>query len=124
MHGTIGIILFILERLHSRISPPVLCEPSRDGRTLAYLKGLLSPLECKNGGPLAEQAGEGRPDGIQRLLNTARGDADGVRADLRAYVVEHFGDPRAVAVTDETGFLKKGTRSAGVKRQYPGMDGT
>ena len=50
-------------------------------------------------------------------------DADAVRDDLRAYVVEHLGDPDAVLVLDETGFLKKGERSAGVQRQYSGTAG-
>ena len=50
-------------------------------------------------------------------------DADAVRDDLRAYVVEHLGDPDAVLVLDETGFLKKGDKSAGVKRQYSGTAG-
>ena len=52
-----------------------------------------------------------------------RWDADAVRDDLRAYVVEHLGDPGAVLVLDETGFVKKGTKSAGVQRQYSGTAG-
>ena len=60
---------------------------------------------------------------MQRLLNHARWDADEVRDDLRGYVVEHLGDPGAVLVVDETGFLKKGTKSAGVQRQYSGTAG-
>jgi SRSO17 transposase len=92
-------------------------------RVRAYLAGLLSPIERKNGWQLAEQAGEARPYGMQRLLAGAKWDADAVRDDLVAYVVEHLGDPRAVLVLDETGFLKKGTKSAGVKRQYSGTAG-
>ena len=46
-----------------------------------------------------------------------------MRDDLCAYVVEHLGDPEAVQVLDETGFLKKGDKSAGVKRQYSGTAG-
>jgi SRSO17 transposase len=75
------------------------------------------------GWQLAEQAGDATPDGMQRLLNHARWDADEVRDDLRGYVVEHLGDPGGVLVVDETGFLKKGTNSAGVKRQYSGTAG-
>jgi SRSO17 transposase len=90
---------------------------------LAYLRGLTSPVERKNGWQLAEQAGEGTPDGMQRLLATADWDADAVRDDLRAYVVEQLGDPGAVFVIDETGFLKKGTKSVGVQRQYSGTAG-
>jgi SRSO17 transposase len=60
---------------------------------------------------------------MQRLLASAKWDADAVRADLRAYVREHLGDPRAVLVIDETGFLKQGTKSVGVKRQSSGTAG-
>src|SRR5258708_26724282 len=98
--------------------------PSRGAiRALAYLKGLLSPAERKNGWQLAEEAGERTPDGMQRLVNAARWDADAVRDDLVAYVREHLSDPAALLVLDETGFLKKGTKSAGVQRQYSGTAG-
>ncbi len=96
-------------------------EPRR--RVLDYLKGLLSPIERKNGWQLAEQAGDPNPDGVQRLLATYDWDADQVRDDLRHYVVEHLGHPQGVLVVDETGFLKKGSKSAGVKRQYSGTAG-
>ena len=67
--------------------------------------------------------GDATPDGVQRLLSTYRWDADLVRDDLRGYVVEHLGDERGVLVVDETGFLKKGTKSVGVQRQYSGTAG-
>ena len=92
-------------------------------RAGGFLRGLLSAAERKNGWQLAEQAGDATPDGMQRLLNHARWDADEVRDDLRDYVVEHLGDPGGVLVVDETGFLKKGTKSAGVQRQYSGTAG-
>ena len=92
-------------------------------RTGAFLRGLLAGVERKNGWQLAEQAGAATPDGMQRLLNHARWDPDEVREDLRGYVVEHLGDPGAVLVVDETGFLKKGVKSAGVQRQYSGTAG-
>ena len=60
---------------------------------------------------------------MQRLLATADWDPDLVRDDLRGYVVEHLGDPGGVLVVDETGFLKKGTTSVGVQRQYTGTAG-
>src|SRR5947209_19089895 len=60
---------------------------------------------------------------MQRLLNAATWDADGVRDDVRAYAVEHLGERDGVLVVDETGFLKKGTKSAGVQRQYSGTAG-
>ncbi len=111
-----------LEALHARIAPRFeRAEPRR--RALAYLKGLLSSAERKNGWQLAEEAGEATPDGMQRLLNASRWDADGARDDLVAYVREHLADPAAILVIDETGFLKKGTKSAGVKRQYSGTAG-
>jgi SRSO17 transposase len=84
---------------------------------------LLAPVERKNGWQLAEALGERTPDGVQRLLNAARWDADAVRDDLRQYVVRHLGDADAVLVVDETGFLKKGRKSAGVARQYSGTAG-
>ena len=92
-------------------------------RVLAYLQGLVSPVERKNGWQLAEQAGDPTPDGMQHLLARAEWDADQVRDDLRTYVVEHLGDDQAVLVVDETGFLKKGTKSVGVQRQYSGTAG-
>jgi SRSO17 transposase len=88
-----------------------------------YVDGLLSPVERKNGWQLAEHAGEARPYGMQRLLAGAKWDTDAVRDDLRAYVLEQLSDPRAVLVIDETGFLKQGTKSVGVKRQYSGTAG-
>jgi SRSO17 transposase len=96
-------------------------EPRRRAR--AYVRGLLAPLASKNGWTLAEAAGDGTPDGMQRLLNRAAWDDDGVRDDVRAYVAGHLASPDGVLVVDETGFLKKGTRSAGVQRQYSGTAG-
>ena len=96
-------------------------EPRR--RALDYLRGLLSPVERKNGWQLAEQAGDATPYGVQHLLSTYVWDADLVRDDLRDYVVEHLGDASGVLVVDETGFLKKGNKSVGVQRQYSGTAG-
>ncbi len=96
-------------------------EPRR--RVLAYLQGLLGDAKRKNGWQLAEGAGDATPYAMQHLLNGAAWDADAVRDDLRAYVVEHLADPTAVLVIDETGFLKKGTRSVGVQRQSSGTAG-
>ena len=96
-------------------------EPRR--RALAYLRGLLGRVERKNGWQLAEQAGDATPDGVQRLLYNYRWDADLVRDDLRDYLVDHLGYGDGVLVVDETGFLKKGEKSAGVQRQYSGTAG-
>ena len=92
-------------------------------RAVAYLQGLLSPVKRKNGWQLAEQAGDASPYGVQHLLGRATWDADEVQDDLRAYVVEHLGDPEGVLIIDETGFLKKGEQSVGVQRQYSGTAG-
>jgi hypothetical protein len=87
------------------------------------LRGLLAPVERKNGWQLAEAAGDTTPDGVQDFLSRAQWDADAVRDDLQAYAAEHLGDAGAVLVLDETGFVKKGTKSAGVQRQYTGTAG-
>jgi SRSO17 transposase len=111
-----------LEALHRRISTHFARSEHRQ-RSLAYLKALLSPIERKNGWQLAEQMGETTPDGVQRLLNAGDWDADSVRDDLRSYVVEQLGLENGVLIVDETGFLKKGDKSVGVKRQYSGTAG-
>jgi len=96
-------------------------EPRR--RAGAYLRGLLAPLADKNGWTLAEACGDGTPDGMQRLLNAASWDVEGLRDDVRSYVAQHFGHADGVLIVDETGFLKKGAKSAGVQRQYSGTAG-
>jgi SRSO17 transposase len=111
-----------LEKVLERIGPRFARSEPR-ARAGVYLRGLLSEAERKNGWTLAERAGDRSPDAMQRLLNHAEWDADKVRDDLRDYVIEHLGDQRAVLVIDETGFLKKGTKSAGVARQYSGTAG-
>ena len=93
------------------------------GRVRAYLLGLLGPVQRKNAWQVAEQIGDADPYGVQYLMGRADWDPDKVRDDLRAYVVETLGDPDAVLILDETGFLKKGTKSAGVARQYTGTAG-
>jgi SRSO17 transposase len=111
-----------LEELVARLRPRFgRVEPRR--RALAYLRGLLAPVERKNGWQLAEAAGDRTPDGVQEFLSRVRWDADAVCCDLRAYVIEHLGDVDAVLVLDETGFVKKGMKSAGVQRQYSGTAG-
>ena len=88
-----------------------------------YLRGLLGRAERKNGWQLAEAVGDATPYGVQQFLYRATWDPDAVRDDLRDYVVEHLGDPQGVLVVDETGFLKKGIKSAGVQPQYSGAAG-
>ena len=111
-----------IEQVHECISARFR-RPEPRRRVLDYLRGLLSPVERKNGWQLAEQAGDATPDGVQRLLSTYQWDADLVQGDLAGYVVEHLDDAEAVLVVDETGFLKKGDKSAGVQRQYSGTAG-
>ena len=111
-----------LDRVHTRIAGRFARSEPR-ARAREYVSGLVAGLERKNGWTLAERAGEASPDGMQRLLRWADWDVDGVRDDLRAYVIEQLGEPDGVLIADETGFLKKGTRSAGVQRQYSGTAG-
>jgi SRSO17 transposase len=92
-------------------------------RVRGLLLGLLSDLPRKNAWTIAEHVGDATPDGMQHLLCKAVWDTDGVRDDLRCYVVEHLGDQDAVLVVDETGDLKKGTDTVGVQRQYTGTAG-
>src|SRR4028119_1804469 len=110
-----------LEEVHARIAG-VFARAEPRARVLTYLRGLLGQLERKNGWTLAEAAGEVSPDGMQRLLGTADWHADAVREELRGYVVERLGGGGG-RIVDGTGFVKKGTRSAGVARQYTGTTG-
>ncbi|MFJ2194022.1 IS701 family transposase [Kitasatospora sp. NPDC087861] len=96
-------------------------EPRR--RAGALVLGLLADLPRKNCWTIAEHAGDPTPDGMQHLLSRAKWDADAVRDDLRDYVAEHLHDDEAVLVVDETGDVKKGTRTVGVQRQYTGTAG-
>lgn len=111
-----------LDALHARISSRFRRSEVRE-RAHRYLAALLDRVERKNGWQLAEHLGEAGPQGVQRLLNAAHWDANAVRDDLRSYVVEHLGDPHGVLIVDETGFIKKGTKSVGVQRQYSGTAG-
>ncbi len=85
-----------------------------------YIRGLMSNMPRKNGWQLAEELGEATPYGIQQFLYRAKWEADEVRDDWRAYVIEHLGEETGVLVLDETGFLKKGKHSVGVQVQYCG----
>jgi SRSO17 transposase len=109
----------VSERIAPRFSRSEVRRRVRD-----YLRGLLSGVERKNGWQLAEVAGDATPYGLQHLLGRANWDADLVRDDLRGYVIEHLGDDdESVLIVDETGFIKKGQESVGVKRQYTGTAG-
>jgi len=109
--------------LHARIADRFARSEARE-RAGRYLVGLLGRVERKNGWQLAEAIGEVGPRGVQRLLSAATWDADGVRDDLRDYVVDHLGNAATgILIVDETGFLKKGKKSCGVARQYTGTAG-
>lgn len=99
-----------------RILPYVARRDARH-RVGAYLRGLRSPVERKNGWQVAEAVGDATPYGVQHLLGRAQGETQDVGKGLGTYVVDHLGDPQAVLVIDETGFLKKGQYAAGVARQ-------
>jgi SRSO17 transposase len=112
-----------LDEVHARIAGYFHRREMRE-RVRRYLDGLLAPVERKNSWQLAEGLGEVGPQGVQRLFTDADWDAEAVRDELRTYVLEQVGDAESgVLVVDETGFLKKGTKSAGVARQYSGTAG-
>ncbi len=111
-----------LDTVAHRIGARFARSETRD-RVRAYLIGLLAPVPRKNSWQLAEQIGDDAPYGVQHLLGRSDWDPELVRDDLRGYVVETIGDDEAVLILDETGFLKKGTHSAGVARQYTGTAG-
>jgi SRSO17 transposase len=108
--------------VHARVGPRFARAEQRQ-RVVLYLQGLLSPVERKNAWQLAEAAGEANPSGMQELLSRAQWDADALRDDLLALVHERLADPQGVLVIDETGFLKKGTKSVGVAPQDSGTAG-
>ena len=111
-----------VEDAYRRIAPCFGRSETR-ARSRRYLAGLLSRTERKNGRQLAEQSAERHPRGVQRLLDEAEWDAEEVRDELRRYVVNHLGQPGGILIVDETGFLKKGTKPAGVAYQYSGTAG-
>ena len=119
---TVGQFSEAFDALLARLAPRFARQEARD-HACAYVRGLLSPVERKNGWQLAEFVGDQTPYALQHLLGRAIWDADKVRDDLRDYVLTHLGDPEAVLVVDETGFLKKGDKSCGVARQYSGTAG-
>jgi SRSO17 transposase len=110
------------ETFHARFAHAfVRSEPREASRQ--YLRGLLAPVRRKNCWQMAEAMGQKDPQAMQRLLFGAQWDADAVRDELQAFVIEHFGEADGIGIIDETGFLKKGTKLVGVKRQYSGTAG-
>lgn len=119
--GVLGVVAGIEEAV-GRLRP-CFRRGNAHRHAVAYVRGLLAEVERKNGWQLAEQAGYVQPRSMQRVLDRSVWDAERVRDLLRATVVEQLGDPAGVLVVDETGFLKKGTKSCGVARQYSGTAG-
>lgn len=111
-----------VEEAYQRIAPCFRRSETR-ARSRRYLAGLLSTAERKNGWQLAEASGELHPRGVQRLLDEADWDAEEARDELRRYVLDYLGSSGGILIVDETGFIKKGTKSAGVARQYSGTAG-
>src|SRR6266852_8507088 len=111
-----------LDEVHAHIAGRFARSEQRQ-RARAYVQGLLSPIERKNGWQLAEAAREANPYGHQELLSRALWDPDEVRDDVLDLVREKLADPAAVVVIDEQGFVKKGTKSVGVAPQYSGTAG-
>jgi SRSO17 transposase len=112
----------LFDNMCERIGSCFARSETREG-VKAYLRGLLSPIERKNGWQLAEAAGFATPYALQYLLNRAVWESDEVRDRLQAYVREMVAGPDGMLVIDETGFLKKGKKSVGVQRQYSGTAG-
>lgn len=110
------------DAFHARFAD-LFCRQEPREQSRKYLRALLSSVERKNGWQLAEAGGDQRPDATQRLLYLAQWDADAARDRLQHFVVEVFGDEQGIGVVDESGFLKKGDKSAGVQRQYSGTAG-
>ena len=111
-----------LNAVKLRLGPLFGRKDARD-QAMLYLDGLLGAVERKNGWQLAEYVGDARPWRTQRVLSQARWDQDAARDLCRAYAIGQLGDPDGVLVIDETGFVKKGAKSAGVARQYSGTAG-
>ena len=111
-----------LEQLLARMGP---CFKNAMGRRrlAKYVRGLLADVQRKNGWQLAEEAGESTPYAMQQFLYRGDWDPDDLTRETRRYMIEDLGDPDGVLVGDETGFLKKGSHSVGVQRQYSGTAG-
>jgi SRSO17 transposase len=117
-----GVWEALFEEVCEQIEPVFSRSETRE-RAKSYMRGLLSPIERKNGWQLAEEIGEATPFSIQYFLDRAKWDADELCNKLQAYVCEKLRDENSVGVIDETGFIKKGKKSVGVQRQYSGTAG-
>jgi len=110
------------DEFHARFASVFARSESRE-QARKYMRTLMGPVARRNGWQMAEAAGDPTPDRMQRLLYCADWSADEARDRLISFTVEHLGDPEAIGGLDETGFIKKGTASVGVARQYSGTAG-
>lgn len=110
------------EAFHARFAS-LFARPEPRAEARKYLRALMGAAARRNGWQLAEAIGDRTPDRVQRLLYAADWSADAARDRLIDFIIERFGDPQGIGVLDETGFLKKGTESVGVARQYTGTAG-
>lgn len=88
-----------------------------------FIRGLLLGGERRNVENIAENVADGVTRSLQKFIGQGRWNAAAVLEELQRHVVTELGDPDAVVNVDETGFPKKGTKSAGVQRQYAGILG-
>jgi len=110
-----------LERVTARLTPHFSRREAHEAAS-GYVKALLSRAERKNAWGLSEEAGQSDPYAFQHMVRRAKWDEDAVRDEVQDYARQHLGEGGVLAV-DETGFLKKGEKSAGVARQYTGTAG-
>jgi SRSO17 transposase len=96
-----------------------------------YVAAVTGDLPRRNGWTLAERAGDRTPERMQRLLNRAVWDTFTAMGVVRRFAVAGL-DAAAcaagrrglvVGAVDETGQVKQGERTAGVKRHYLGCAG-
>jgi SRSO17 transposase len=90
--------------------------------SMKYLQGLMMPIERKNVENIAEEV-DAPPRKLQEFLSDSPWDAEGCIEEHQRFVGEMFGAPNGAMVFDDTGFPKKGDKSAGVGRQYSGTMG-
>jgi len=110
------------EDFHARFAHFFARSESREAAR-QYLRGLLAVVKRKNCWQMAEAVGETNPQSLQRLLYSTPWEADQARDELLSFVIDRFGEADGIGIVDETGFLKKGSQSVGVKRQYCGTAG-
>lgn len=112
-----------LDALCAQMAGPLFARPEPRATFADLVRGLLADVPRKNSWQLAEHVGHRKAYRLEWLLNGAKWDADALRDQVRAYVLERLGHPEAVLVADDTQAIKQGTKSVGVARQYCGSTG-